>query len=125
LTHGGPTHLACTLPSRPRSCPFASSGAPPGLHSFPTRRSSDLHVGHPSAAKLGGPRIVRAVEQPARERIHFHRPGVAHDTRHERSEEHTSELQSRENLVCRLLLETKKKAGARKASPPLGPGGAR
>src|SRR5690606_41940732 len=25
-----------------------------------------------------------------------------------RSEEHTSELQSRENLVCRLLLETKK-----------------
>src|SRR5690606_39971717 len=28
---------------------------------------------------------------------------------HERSEEHTSELQSRENLVCRLLLEKKKK----------------
>src|SRR5690606_41217939 len=27
-----------------------------------------------------------------------------------RSEEHTSELQSRENLVCRLLLETKKPA---------------
>src|SRR5690606_40051460 len=27
----------------------------------------------------------------------------------ERSEEHTSELQSRENLVCRLLLEKKKK----------------
>src|SRR5690606_41763509 len=26
----------------------------------------------------------------------------------ERSEEHTSELQSRENLVCRLLLEKKK-----------------
>src|SRR5690606_41287041 len=26
----------------------------------------------------------------------------------DRSEEHTSELQSRENLVCRLLLETKK-----------------
>src|SRR5690606_40319624 len=29
--------------------------------------------------------------------------------RHWRSEEHTSELQSRENLVCRLLLEKKKK----------------
>src|SRR5436309_8285302 len=29
--------------------------------------------------------------------------GIAH-----RSEEHTSELQSRENLVCRLLLEKKK-----------------
>src|SRR5271165_7651729 len=30
-------------------------------------------------------------------------------TRVRRSEEHTSELQSRENLVCRLLLEKKKK----------------
>src|SRR6266511_4492231 len=38
-----------------------------------------------------------------------------HQLRHlppgERSEEHTSELQSRENLVCRLLLEKKKKIG--------------
>src|SRR5207302_10514139 len=32
----------------------------------------------------------------------------------ERSEEHTSELQSRENLVCRLLLEKKKKKNKRK-----------
>src|SRR5690606_41638531 len=32
---------------------------------------------------------------------------VEHDL-HVRSEEHTSELQSRENLVCRLLLEKKK-----------------
>src|SRR5690606_32419391 len=31
----------------------------------------------------------------------------------ERSEEHTSELQSRENLVCRLLLEKKKKNSKR------------
>src|SRR5690606_40812451 len=30
-----------------------------------------------------------------------------------RSEEHTSELQSRENLVCRLLLEKKKKKRTR------------
>src|SRR5690606_40869980 len=29
--------------------------------------------------------------------------------RGDRSEEHTSELQSRENIVCRLLLEKKKK----------------
>src|SRR5215469_1354756 len=29
----------------------------------------------------------------------------------ERSEEHTSELQSRRDLVCRLLLEKKKKEG--------------
>src|SRR5690606_41925859 len=32
-----------------------------------------------------------------------------------RSEEHTSELQSRENLVCRLLLEKKKNSGHRVA----------
>src|SRR5690606_41842244 len=32
------------------------------------------------------------------------------DQQRSRSEEHTSELQSRENLVCRLLLEKKKKA---------------
>src|SRR2546427_6847269 len=31
------------------------------------------------------------------------------DTTVERSEEHTSELQSQSNLVCRLLLEKKKK----------------
>src|SRR5258707_4626015 len=30
---------------------------------------------------------------------------------HDRSEEHTSELQSRQYLVCRLLLEKKKKSG--------------
>src|SRR5436309_12550936 len=33
-----------------------------------------------------------------------------------RSEEHTSELQSRENLVCRLLLEKKKKTNKRTTS---------
>src|SRR2546422_7033040 len=33
----------------------------------------------------------------------------------ERSEEHTSELQSRLHLVCRLLLEKKKKEGAGKS----------
>src|SRR5690606_39627946 len=32
-----------------------------------------------------------------------------------RSEEHTSELQSRENLVCRLLLEKKKKTAHAKS----------
>src|SRR3712207_8759972 len=36
--------------------------------------------------------------------------GREHDDRHRaRSEEHTSELQSRQYLVCRLLLEKKKK----------------
>src|SRR5688572_5343546 len=33
-----------------------------------------------------------------------------------RSEEHTSELQSQSNLVCRLLLEKKKKKGKKKYS---------
>src|SRR5260221_1851476 len=35
--------------------------------------------------------------------------GAAHAARHHRSEEHTSELQSHSDLVCRLLLEKKKK----------------
>src|SRR2546430_5718954 len=43
------------------------------------------------------------------------RPGLFHLTRRigpaaPRSEEHTSELQSQSNLVCRLLLEKKKKS---------------
>src|SRR3712207_8354768 len=36
-------------------------------------------------------------------------------TRDHRSEEHTSELQSRQYLVCRLLLEKKKYSNAREA----------
>src|SRR3712207_8983743 len=35
-------------------------------------------------------------------------PGARHDPGLRRSEEHTSELQSRQYLVCRLLLEKKK-----------------
>src|SRR2546430_11008566 len=35
------------------------------------------------------------------------------DAQCERSEEHTSELQSQSNLVCRLLLEKKKKTSSR------------
>src|SRR5438105_15628996 len=53
-------------------------------------------------------RLSRSVdaddEKNARLRAHCQRAGVA-----ERSEEHTSELQSRVDLVCRLLLEKKKK----------------
>src|SRR2546428_8732730 len=41
--------------------------------------------------------LVRASDQPSH-----------HDLRACRSEEHTSELQSRSDLVCRLLLEKKK-----------------
>src|SRR5207247_10995748 len=68
------------------------------LHSFPTRRSSDLSVPERLIEALGrhGPDRDRAAagavgRQPAA-----------------RSEEHTSELQSRVDVVCRLLLEKKK-----------------
>src|SRR5690606_40618583 len=46
---------------------------------------------------------VNAVDFIALEALRVFLPGI-----HFRSEEHTSELQSRENLVCRLLLEKKK-----------------
>src|SRR3989442_7393918 len=40
--------------------------------------------------------------------LHVIRPGDGPLLRADRSEEHTSELQSRPHLVCRLLLEKKK-----------------
>src|SRR5688572_32188013 len=51
-------------------------------------------------------------ERPERRRLGGRRP-AQHD-RAQRSEEHTSELQSQSNLVCRLLLEKKKKKTKRK-----------
>src|SRR6266700_4446684 len=67
---------------------------PPRSTPFPTRRSSDLPE---LAARLG-----RNARELVLERFTWRACA-------ERSEEHTSELQSRENLVCRLLLEKKKK----------------
>src|SRR2546429_6027592 len=49
---------------------------------------------------------VEAVADPAAFRARDHAPARG---RRSRSEEHTSELQSRLHLVCRLLLEKKKK----------------
>src|SRR2546423_7527993 len=46
-------------------------------------------------------------------------PGSDHPRRIERSEEHTSELQSLAYLVCRLLLEKKKLATVRTCRSPL------
>src|SRR2546430_14645715 len=43
-----------------------------------------------------------------RRRSRHPRPAPAPQSRGDRSEEHTSELQSQSNLVCRLLLEKKK-----------------
>src|SRR5690606_4023982 len=52
----------------------------------------------------GGP--ARQAKGPSSPRRSW---GPRLNARQARSEEHTSELQSRENLVCRLLLEKKKK----------------
>src|SRR5207248_9364508 len=89
---------------------FYSVGAHPVLHSFPTRRSSDLpgleRVGRGRAAAL-----VRRALVCAAGRVRLLLVGRAvHDVDATavRSEEHTSELQSPYDLVCRLLLEKKK-----------------
>src|SRR3712207_7077608 len=54
---------------------------------------------------LLGPQELRAAGEEARGRAH----GRDAEPPRARSEEHTSELQSRQYLVCRLLLEKKKK----------------
>src|SRR5947207_12591808 len=82
------------------------------LHSFPTRRSSDLRDG--DCAPCRGCNRVSLGELHARVA-----PGSATVRRgllqsQERSEEHTSELQSHSDLVCRLLLEKKKKYNLRR-----------
>src|SRR5438105_7575850 len=65
-------------------------------HSLPTRRSSDLPAAVHHADAVGdGHRLLLVVGDD--------------DEGQARSEEHTSELQSRVDLVCRLLLEKKKK----------------
>src|SRR2546422_6358266 len=50
-------------------------------------------------------------------KISDHHAGATGPTRVGRSEEHTSELQSRLHLVCRLLLEKKKNRENRVAEP--------
>src|SRR5688572_32652275 len=90
---------------------------PRDLHSFPTRRSSDLDVaivvgdqgpgdglGGGGRAGEGDPRDPDVLHQLL---AHVAPPGG--EDQGVRSEEHTSELQSQSNLVCRLLLEKKKK----------------
>src|SRR5690606_40888920 len=107
----------------PVSCPFSplSYGYHRHLHSFPTRRSSDLAgVDAEARSRIDVDAVVELGLadgeglEDEREREHAQardrpRDGRAPDAGlRGRSEEHTSELQSRENLVCRLLLEKKK-----------------
>src|SRR5688572_33289476 len=83
------------------------------LHSFPTRRSSDLGgTGVRRRSQWRTEWFRRNWRRHARSR---HRPELEDRAgrivrlgAHPRSEEHTSELQSQSNLVCRLLLEKKK-----------------
>src|SRR5438093_6436843 len=60
--------------------------------------------GHFAARRVQRGKIVRGL--PREDRL---RGGAVERWPAERSEEHTSELQSLTNLVCRLLLEKKKK----------------
>src|SRR5438270_121428 len=80
------------------------------VHPFPTRRSSDLPrpAAPPErrAARDGGRR--RPAPHARSSRGHRPAPPSARPQRGRRSEEHTSELQSQSNIVCRLLLEKKK-----------------
>src|SRR5690606_38254296 len=65
-------------------------------HDAPARVGEEICI-RGVVESLNGNKLICTFEVRAGERL------VAH-----RSEEHTSELQSRENLVCRLLLEKKK-----------------
>src|SRR5947209_9229191 len=58
-------------------------------------------------ADHGGRKIDRPHDQSLRFRSGHRQPALAQRKRRDRSEEHTSELQSRQYLVCRLLLEKK------------------
>src|SRR2546429_6882433 len=55
----------------------------------------------------GGPEVRRQGAADAREPLFRHAHHGERNAVHDRSEEHTSELQSRLHLVCRLLLEKK------------------
>src|SRR5207248_8158828 len=98
-------------PTRTQLFFFSRSGDPRHLHPFPTRRSSDLESSF-SPASLASPtskpserKVSWAARLPSERPCHS-RSSI--ESRAARSEEHTSELQSPYELVCRLLLEKKK-----------------
>src|SRR5438876_1269200 len=63
----------------------------------------------PYTTLFRSPRSRRACGPPCREKFRGGPRQLRNFSRHGRSEEHTSELQSPVHLVCRLLLEKKKK----------------
>src|SRR3712207_7191514 len=88
-------------PPRSTLCPYTTL--------FRSVRGIDMHhrrVGPAGGAFLGhraGDRLDLRLQQ-----VHLERSGRRGDDALIRSEEHTSELQLRQYLVCRLLLEKKK-----------------
>src|SRR5699024_12081905 len=108
-----PSSLCCLF------CLLCGSGPPPDLHSFPTRRSSDLSAcccgtAFSVISAFTGASCWASRRRPSRpattsRSVHSAARKSPPACRKARSEEHTSELQSRFDLVCRLLLEKKKK----------------
>src|SRR5688500_20349184 len=82
---------------------FSLFVALPDLPFFPTRRSSDLSVRRRSVYRARDQDFPKTLRQRHRRFLRLWR----HGRKCTRSEEHTSELQSPCNLVCRLLLEKK------------------
>src|SRR5690625_6807751 len=87
-------------------CPYCS------LHSSPTRRSSDLRNSsrrRPWPTRRRTTSAAEATLSIATWETSGDRQRRLSGRRGPRSEEHTSELQSRGHLVCRLLLEKNNK----------------
>src|SRR5699024_12452884 len=89
----------------PLFCSYFTAPATPSIYTLSLHDALPICARPPAPPsllhRLGKPhRLERAVgaRPPTRERADFG---------HHRSEEHTSELQSRFDLVCRLLLEKK------------------
>src|SRR5207253_11491259 len=102
--------------SIPDSCPlffFHPYGDHRDLHSFPTRRSSDLgstpSCWRSCSSSACAVRVATMASSYAFcSRVDSSCSSAICRPVGARSEEHTSELQSRGHLVCRLLLEKKK-----------------
>src|SRR5690606_40978210 len=105
----------------PAALPFDTAGlraAPQGSDTLWQLDLLDAPAGLPrrvqvSAVAISNPHAVQQVDDVDAAPVAAIGPLVEQHPRFarrvNRSEEHTSELQSRENLVCRLLLEKKKK----------------
>src|SRR5258708_31004909 len=76
------------------------------------RSRHGMHYGIPSPPGASGPTEIKVAK-------HHHRNETLDpDAYDRRSEEHTSELQSPDHLVCRLLLEKKTTRSTTPPSPP-------